>query len=673
MSPAGDPTGPAARREGDLALRLLRRGLAGMGRLGVSLPAPLSSAWSEVYRDWCANIHPAVPEQHFLIPTGTPAFELLAWVAEAVLERSDSEPAWQAGEAMLAWYFALRIQDDLVDEGAPRELAFLEQVLAVHATRAMVSAAGDAPAMLAFQDRLVRDFASTAMADARQRAEPDFVWDGVAIARQGRKYLPMAGPLGALLIRAGRGDDLDRLARLVEELSTGLQLTNDLFGAGKDLARGERSPYLAAMGLRPGLHGAADLEPAVRRGVRSGAHQAYQDRIEASLQRSLAVLPLPSPRLEEHVERRVADLRAVCTGQRLDALLNTRILVADLEITRRCDLGCPHCFVRQQAEPGAELDTGLVLEILDELAGYGCHLHLTGGEPFLHPGIWTILERAVALGIRDLSINTSGTLLDCAALDRLAAVGARAELLVSLDGPPGVHDRARGEGRAARALAVIRGARERGVSATPATVLTRELVCFGVEAWHAWLAERLGQVGKLALWSLFMRPGAAHPRGAIGHPLGPTDLLEAARAVARLLERGEPVVVGDFPVFNVALAHLGVPEERLWQCGAGGSRLCVQADGLVSPCHPLRLELGRLQPGGVGGFVARALAHPHAERLASRDFEGCGGCAHQAYCGGCQAVVAGMGLPAFACDPSCGPLRSAIARLTEESSDPAGA
>jgi radical SAM protein with 4Fe4S-binding SPASM domain len=654
---AGDGApGEVQQQPRDLAERLLLGGLDAMERFGRGLPAPLRQPWAETQRAWREKIHPALPEQHFLIPTGTPAFELLAWVAESVLDQPDGEPARQACEAMLAWYFALRIQDDIVDDGAPRELGFLEQVLTAHAVQAMVRAAGDAEAMLAFHSRIVRDFAAVAVADARQRADLGFRWDEPALAVQGRKYLPMAGPLGALLIRGGRPELLDDLVRMVEGLSTGLQLTNDLFGAAKDLRNGERSPYLAAMGLVPGLHGEADIPAAVRRGLRTGAHEAYIERIRGQLEASVAVLDLTSERLSQHVARRVSDLLAVGGAQRAEAVLRTHPLVADLEITRRCPLRCPHCFVRRQPDALAELPTSLVLEILEELSGYVASLHLTGGEPFHHPGIWEILERAVALGLRDMVINTGGTLLTPAALARLAATGARVELLVSLDGPPGVHDRARGPGTTQAALAAIRAAREHGLKASPSTVLTRELVAFGLEPWHAWLEEQLGEVGRLALWALFLEPDRAHPKGGIGHELEVEDLLEASRQAVALREQGAAVLIGDYPPINPVLAGLGVPHGELWQCGAGSFRLCVQADATVSPCHPLRLELGRVEAGRVGGFVARAFAHPHAKRLAAREAEGCVDCEHRSICGSCQAVVIGKGLEPFSNDGVCGRL-----------------
>jgi radical SAM protein with 4Fe4S-binding SPASM domain len=191
-------------------------------------------------------------------------------------------------------------------------------------------------------------------------------------------------------------------------------------------------------------------------------------------------------------------------------------------------------------------------------------------------------------------------------------------------------------------------------------VLTRELVAFGIGAWHAWLAGELGQVGRLALWPIFLKPGHEDQPDAVGHMLTPADLIAAGRQVAALRARGEPVEVGDFPLINIILLRYGVPAEDLWQCGACRSRLCVQADGTVTPCHPLRLPLGRLEPGRVGGFVARALAHPDARRMASRDYPGCRGCEHLSLCGGCRAVAAGQGLSPFDDDGSCAQVRALL-------------
>jgi radical SAM protein with 4Fe4S-binding SPASM domain len=626
----------------DLAERLVQHALAAVQGFGTELPDPLGGMWAEVWSDWCRRIRPAEPETMFLIPNGTPAFQLLAWVAEAVLDHPDSPSARSAGEAMLAWYFALRIQDDIVDEGATGALSYLEQALTARALRCMAEAAGDADAMLGFHERLVRDFSSYALLDARQRADLDFAWSDEAVSLQGRKYLPMAGPLGALLIRAGRSGQLDALVALVVRLATGLQLSNDLFGADKDLANGERSPWLAALGLRPGLHGEADLSPAVLRAGRSGALDRYAQHIASAFDEAPGLLCLGSPRLSEHLECRRELLAEHVSSLRIRALTGARAFEAELEITRRCPLPCAHCYVRRREGRDARLPTELVLEIIEELSGHAARLHITGGEPLAHPGLEAIIERAVELGLDDIHINTAGPLLDAGRLDWLAASGATIELMLSLDGPPGVHDRVRGEGVTRAAIDAINGARARGMKAVPSSVLHRELLEFGLEAWHAWLTKELGSVEELVLWPLFLEPG--REQLGVGASLDAEGLVRAARQVATLVGRGERITVADCPEMNVALARFGVPEGQLWQCGAGRSRLCVQADASVTPCHPMRFALERLQAGRVGGFVERAFAHPVQHRLAARGYEDCASCRERALCGSCQAAVLGSGL-----------------------------
>ena len=645
----------------DLASRLLLHARGRLDRHGEALPAPLDRVYADVRDEWLDKIGGGGAEELFLGPWGTPAFPLLAWVAEGCLDPTDGQPARDAAEAMLAWYLALRCQDDVVDEDAPAERIYLEQALAAHAVGLLVQAAGDAGQMLAVWSRVTTDFAAYALHDARLQARSDSTWSEADLAKQGRKYLPMAAPPAALLIRAGRADQVDRLIDALVRMATGLQLTNDLRGVRRDLAAGLASPYTAAVGLQPGLHAEADAAPALRRAVRTGAWDGYVERIERALRDGVSALPeLPGERMATHLGERLEVLSHHRASMILKAELHAPALVADVELTRRCDLACPQCFVRAQEDAAAELPWGMLEEILEELSGYDTTLHLTGGEPFTHPDIWRVLQRAAELGLRRAVINTHGAALDDDALMRLGALAIPVKLLVSLDGPPGVHDRTRGAHVTKAALRVLRRAPDCGVDATPGTLLTRELVDHGIGAWHAWLAGQLGTRRRLALWPVFLRPEQGALPAAGITPLSPEALVEAARQVAGCIAAGADMTVVDYPPINPLLARLGVPERRLWRCTGGASRLCVQADGTVTPCHPLRWELDRLSPGRVGGTVARALAHADARRMAAREHDGCEECAELALCGSCQAVVWGSSGSRFRRDPGCA---EAIERL----------
>jgi len=655
----------------EVSRELLRGALEAIEAHAATLPPPLRRLWREVRDEWTANIAPATAEDLFAGPTGTPAFPLLVWVARGALGDPLAPPMRQAAEATLAWYFALRCQDDVVDGDATPERLFLESSLTAHAVRLLTEAAGDARAMLAVWQDLTDRFAAFAATDAGDRADADTRWGDDRIARQGEKYLPMAGAPAALLIRAGDGEQIPALVEGVSLLSRGLQLTNDLHGARRDLAAGLHSPYLDALGLRSGLHGPEDEAPGIRRASSTGRYDAYIDTIVEALDQGGRCLA----ELLDHVGPldHVAGRRAALEDRRARALFRATFQapqrVVDVELTRRCDLRCVHCFVRAQDESAAELSTALALEVVDELAGYDAVLHLTGGEPFVHPGIWDVLERAGQARVREVAINTHGGRLDDGDLDRLSRLPVPVRLLVSLDGPPGLHDRVRGDGATAAALSTIRRATAAGLRASPGSLLTRALLDYGISRWHAWLAAELGAPTPLAVWPLFGGPGAAQDVRAAGGTLDAETLVRAARQVAEALSAGAALHVADYPPINPLLRRLGVPQDRLWQCGAGRERLCVQADGVVSPCHPLRLPLGRVTEGAVGGFVARALAHPDARRLRERSHDGCRECGDRDVCGSCQAVLWGARIDLFARDPMCEDAKRVLAASVGDAGD----
>jgi radical SAM protein with 4Fe4S-binding SPASM domain len=73
--------------------------------------------------------------------------------------------------------------------------------------------------------------------------------------------------------------------------------------------------------------------------------------------------------------------------------------MAWLEITRKCNLRCPHCFVEGGAARSAELSTERIYSLLDEWAEMGVFsVVITGGEPSVHPDFLSIVNYAWELG-----------------------------------------------------------------------------------------------------------------------------------------------------------------------------------------------------------------------------------------------------------------------------------
>lgn len=116
---------------------------------------------------------------------------------------------------------------------------------------------------------------------------------------------------------------------------------------------------------------------------------------------------------------RVVDvLHAPAPRYRHATVLASPTLV-DLQLTRRCRMGCPHCYASSTPD-GEHLPFAELCRVLEELAAAGvCQLALGGGEPLLHPRIVEILERIRALGMVP-NLTTTGDGLDATVLEACA-------------------------------------------------------------------------------------------------------------------------------------------------------------------------------------------------------------------------------------------------------------
>jgi len=92
-------------------------------------------------------------------------------------------------------------------------------------------------------------------------------------------------------------------------------------------------------------------------------------------------------------------------------------LMAWLEITRECNLTCPHCFTSAGKAYSTEISTERILSLLDEWANMGMFaVVITGGEPTLHRDFLKIVHHAhelgFVIGIASNGLNLKGELLD---------------------------------------------------------------------------------------------------------------------------------------------------------------------------------------------------------------------------------------------------------------------
>jgi MoaA/NifB/PqqE/SkfB family radical SAM enzyme len=94
---------------------------------------------------------------------------------------------------------------------------------------------------------------------------------------------------------------------------------------------------------------------------------------------------------------------------------NVPLLELDLELTRRCNNSCVHCYnnlpEKSREAQEAELTTGQWANVLGEATELGClTVMFTGGEPLLRPDFPELYLCAKKLGFK-ISVFTNGTLI----------------------------------------------------------------------------------------------------------------------------------------------------------------------------------------------------------------------------------------------------------------------
>lgn len=140
----------------------------------------------------------------------------------------------------------------------------------------------------------------------------------------------------------------------------------------------------------------------------------------------------------------------------------------ELQITKRCNLKCKHCFV------GESLSIDLPLSKIERLLSefeqlQGLRVLITGGEPVLHPEFDKINHFIKDLALRRI-LFTNGVFITEELLKKLNVH----ELQISLDGLKHGHEALRGTGSFEKSLSAIKTAKKFGFDVSVATMIHRE-------------------------------------------------------------------------------------------------------------------------------------------------------------------------------------------------------
>ncbi len=112
-------------------------------------------------------------------------------------------------------------------------------------------------------------------------------------------------------------------------------------------------------------------------------------------------------------------------------------LIVWLEVTRKCNLVCTHCYIDAGEARANELSTAELKAVLDDLRDVGTFsIVLAGGEPYARRDFPEILEYAAGLGFI-IAVVTNGSYLTPATVSRIPRADCRVTL--SVDGMAAHH------------------------------------------------------------------------------------------------------------------------------------------------------------------------------------------------------------------------------------------
>ncbi len=241
------------------------------------------------------------------------------------------------------------------------------------------------------------------------------------------------------------------------------------------------------------------------------------------------------------------------------------------EITAACNIACVHCLSASGRRRPGELKTPQALALVDEFADMQVfQIHFGGGEPFIYPGIWQVLERCTERNLV-MCISTNGTLITADRAKRLKQFDPL-YFQVSLDGgTEHTNDRIRGQGVFKRALRGLELLAAENHSLTVNSVLTR---------YSFSELDRLYDIA--ASFGSKLRVTRLRPSGRgqdVWADLHPTQ--EQYREFTDWLTKHPDVLTADsffhLNAFGNKLAGLDV-------CGAATATCCICPEGEVYPC-----------------------------------------------------------------------------------------
>lgn len=316
-------------------------------------------------------------------------------------------------------------------------------------------------------------------------------------------------------------------------------------------------------------------------------------------------------------------------------------------LTKMCNLSCPHCYMEAGKKAENELTTDECLELIDEMEGLGTEMIiLTGGEPLLRKDIYEIARYASEKGMW-VVMGTNGVLVTEEVAEKMVECGVRG-VGISIDSlDPETHDSFRGGPDAwkhsVRALEVCRDHGLEVLVQTTVMAMNRDEI-----------PEMIEFAREKEAWAFNLYFLVQTGRGQQMNDLSPEATEEVLTDLAEWQDEYRPMLVRAkcAPQFKQIAYEKGLAGLESGGCMAGTQYCRIMPEGDVTPCPYMTKVAGNVRDRSFteiwnDSSLLRRLRD--VDRLQGK----CGRCEFKELCGGCRCRAYADAGNVLAEDPAC--------------------
>jgi len=299
-------------------------------------------------------------------------------------------------------------------------------------------------------------------------------------------------------------------------------------------------------------------------------------------------------------------------------------------LTQRCNLRCPHCYMSAGKKAVDELSTAECLALLGEMQGLGTEMViLTGGEPLLRKDIYELASATSERGMW-VVMGTNGVLLTDTVAQKMIECGVKG-VAISIDSIDAErHNSFRGGPNAwEHSVRGLEVAKANGLE-----VLVQTTV---MEMNRHEIPQLIEFAREKGAWSFNLYFLVQTGRGLQMNNLGVEATEEMLEDLVEVQESYRPMLVRSkcAPQFKRIAYHRGKAGLESGGCMAGTEYCRITPEGDVTPCPYMTVSAGNVREQSFteiwqSSSVFQDLRDPG--RLKGR----CGACEFKELCGGCR-------------------------------------